>query len=137
MIGTVHRSMVGRDEELARLESFLRQTTDGFALLAIEGEAGMGKTTLWEEAVSSARAIGITTLTARPTEAESALSFVALNDLVEGVGDDVWSDLPYSRARSPGSGTGSDYDGVAGRVRSGGDRVSSPSFAGWLSAVHC
>ena len=66
--------LVGRDVELAAVDSYLQGV--GAAALLIVGEPGIGKTTLWEEAIRRARADSDTpALVARPTEAEAKLSF--------------------------------------------------------------
>lgn len=94
MIGMFRRPVVGRDQDLATVEAFLGGIEAGFGLLSIEGEAGIGKTTVWETAIDRTQALS---LTARPRETESALSFAGLNDLLEGAGDSFWSALPYSQ----------------------------------------
>ncbi|HKY48236.1 MAG TPA: hypothetical protein VJQ79_09690, partial [Acidimicrobiia bacterium] len=86
MIGTFRRPVVGRDRDLATVEDFLGGIEEGFGLLSIEGEAGIGKTTVWETAIDRTRT---SSLTARPRETESALSFVGLSDLLEGADDSV------------------------------------------------
>ena len=88
--------LLGRDNDLAFVEAFTSRIEDGFLLLSLEGEAGIGKTALWEKAVADASHRGIQVLTARPTEAESSLSFVGLNDLLKGVDEATWSELPAS-----------------------------------------
>ena len=47
----------------------------------LEGEPGIGKTTLWQAGVDAAPA-GVRVLRARPAEAERELSFSALGDLL-------------------------------------------------------
>src|SRR5262245_50894426 len=44
-------SVVGRDSELAALSDFLAGIPDGASALVLDGEAGMGKTTLWDAGV--------------------------------------------------------------------------------------
>ncbi|HKX74073.1 MAG TPA: AAA family ATPase [Acidimicrobiia bacterium] len=88
------RPLLGRDQDLAVVEAFLTTINDGSALLSLEGEAGIGKTALWEQAMAEARARGWSVLTTRPGEAERSLSFAGLNDLLSGVEEDSWSDLP-------------------------------------------
>ena len=63
-------------------------------MLAITGEAGIGKSTVWEEAVRSAERRGALVLVSRPAEAEAKLSFAGLSDLVEGVDASVFESLP-------------------------------------------
>ena len=74
-------SVVGRDSELAAIESFLAGGL-GFAALVVVGEPGIGKTTVWEEALARARRREPLLLVARPAEAEARLSFAALSDIV-------------------------------------------------------
>jgi DNA-binding CsgD family transcriptional regulator len=85
-------NVVGRDEEVASVKSFL--TGDRGAVLAITGDAGIGKSTVWEEAVRSAERRGALVLVSRPAEAEAKLSFAGLSDLVEGVDASVFESLP-------------------------------------------
>ena len=62
----------------------------------LEGEAGIGKSTLWLAGVEHARARGLRVLSSRPAEAERGLAHVGLGDLFEDVLDDV---CPRSRRR--------------------------------------
>jgi DNA-binding CsgD family transcriptional regulator len=85
--------VVGRDEELAAVTSFL----DGGGLpaaLVLEGEPGIGKTTLWRRGVELARERDFGVLSCAPAETESTLPFAALGDLLADVVTDVPPDLP-------------------------------------------
>ncbi|MHA7666151.1 helix-turn-helix transcriptional regulator [Mycolicibacterium sp. HS_4_1] len=62
--------------------------------LVIEGEPGIGKTTLWLNGVDQARRRGFTVLMARAAMAESVLAYTALADLLSDVDDTIWADLP-------------------------------------------
>jgi len=86
-------SVVGRDAELAALSDFLAGIPDGAAALVLEGEAGMGKTTLWRAAVERAAEAGLVVLRAQPAESETALSFSGLGDLLDPVLADVLKPL--------------------------------------------
>lgn len=86
--------VVGRDAELAQLEDFIAALGGDFAAAMLVGEPGIGKTTIWEEGVSRARAAGATVLTARPVEAEAGLSFAALGDLLAPLRDRALLPLP-------------------------------------------
>ena len=77
------QDIAGRDAELGAVQDFLAKTSLGFAALVLEGEAGMGKTTLWRAAVEDARARGLTVLQAEPVESETTLSFAGIGDLLE------------------------------------------------------
>jgi hypothetical protein len=91
---TVSPSIVGRDGELAGVRAFLAAAADGFAALVLEGEAGIGKTTVWREAEREADALGARVLSCRPSASEAKLSFAALADLLSPVEDDVFVALP-------------------------------------------
>ena len=75
------------------IERFLA-ADDGPGVLVVEGEAGIGKTTLWTAACDAASQRGHRVATARPSEAESVLAYAAVADLLDGVGDDVIDALP-------------------------------------------
>lgn len=85
----------GRDAELARIRSAMEAIAKGPQALVLEGEAGIGKTAVWTAAVAEARSRGYVTLIARPAEAETALPFVALADLLEEISDDQLAQLPF------------------------------------------
>jgi DNA-binding CsgD family transcriptional regulator len=91
--------LVGRDEELARIETFLDGVNEGRAAVLLEGEPGIGKTTLWRRAVYAARRRGFHVLVAQPTEAESRLSFAGLGDLLDPVRAEI-SALPAPARRA-------------------------------------
>ena len=75
--------IAGRDAELEAVEDFLAKISSGSAALVLEGEAGMGKTTLWRAAVENAREQGLTVLQAQPVESETTLSFAGIGDLLD------------------------------------------------------
>ena len=86
--------VVGRESELATIVRWVDALPTGPSALVIEGEAGIGKTTLWQEALLAARAASCVVLSCRPTEAESALPYAGLTDLFSDVPDEVLADLP-------------------------------------------
>jgi DNA-binding CsgD family transcriptional regulator len=77
--------IVGREEALGAIETFLDALPSAASALVLEGEAGIGKTTLWTAGVERARDRGDRVLACRPSEAEAALPFVSLGDLLEPV----------------------------------------------------
>src|SRR5215208_2999522 len=85
--------IVGRDEELAVLADFLAPEQEKLAL-TIEGEAGVGKTTLWEAGLELARQREYEILACRPVESEARLSYAALGDLVDPVRESTLPALP-------------------------------------------
>jgi len=92
--------VVSRNEELASLRAFIGAERRGPAALVLEGEAGMGKSTLWTAGVEYARAQGFCVLASRPAEAERGLAHVGLGDLFDGVLDDVLPLLSAPRRRA-------------------------------------
>jgi DNA-binding CsgD family transcriptional regulator len=93
-------SLVGRDAELATVASFLHETGGPTALVVV-GEPGIGKTTVWEEALRRAGDAGDKlVLVARPTETEAKLSFAALADLVSPIDAEAFDALPGPQRRA-------------------------------------
>ena len=92
--------IVGREQELASLRDFIARTEQGTAALVLEGEAGIGKSTLWVTGVEYAREQGIRVLSSRPAEAERGLAYAGLGDLFESVLDDVLPLLSPPRRRA-------------------------------------
>jgi DNA-binding CsgD family transcriptional regulator len=78
----VRQAIAGRTEELAALERLLDDTASGPAALILEGEPGIGKTTLLDAARDLARARRFTVLTAQPAPAEIRLAHAGLADLL-------------------------------------------------------
>ncbi len=85
---------MGREHELAETESFLDALERGPAALVLEGEAGIGKTTLWREAAALGASRGYRLLIARPTEPERSLSFAGLADLLGEIEAEIFERLP-------------------------------------------
>jgi DNA-binding CsgD family transcriptional regulator len=96
----VDKELIGRRGELAVVAEFLDSVANGPGALVIEGEPGIGKTTLWHEGLNRARARSLRTLSCRPTGAEVQLSFAALGDLVGGVLSETRSNIPTPQMRA-------------------------------------
>ena len=79
--------------------SFLAELPRGGRAMVIEGEAGAGKTAIWEAALVAARNAGMPILGARPAEAETAWSYAALRDLLEAQ-PGALEGLPAPQARA-------------------------------------
>ena len=73
--------IVGREAELASVHAFLERPPDGLRALALDGDAGIGKSTLWLAGVEAARGLGYRVLVSRPAEAEEGLAHSALRDV--------------------------------------------------------
>ena len=87
-------SVIGREREIAVVSAFLDSVPRGPRVLLVEGEAGIGKSTVWFESVRLAEARGYRVLRARPAESEAKLSYAALADVLGSAFDDVRARLP-------------------------------------------
>jgi DNA-binding CsgD family transcriptional regulator len=104
---------VGRQWELAEADRFLDAVPAGPAALVLEGEPGIGKTTIWRAAVDAAHERSYRVLVCRASESESALSFLGLGDLLDNVSGAMLDSLPEPQRRalevallrSPGEGS--------------------------------
>jgi AAA ATPase domain len=92
--------VVGRDAELREITQFLAERGSLPQAVVLEGEPGIGKTTLWLAAVEQARRAGWRVLSCRPSPAEAQLSYACLADLLAGVGDHVLQSLPSPQRRA-------------------------------------
>jgi DNA-binding CsgD family transcriptional regulator len=92
-------NLIGRAREIAALEELLGASPPAPAAV-LAGVAGIGKTSLLEAGAELGRARGFRVLSARPGEAEVKLSFAALADLLDGVGDEVLAGLPAPQRRA-------------------------------------
>jgi DNA-binding CsgD family transcriptional regulator len=91
-------AVIGRDAELDVVRAFLDQPGGGPVGLVVSGEAGIGKTMLWQTGVREAHGRFAHVLTCRGTEAEAALSFAGLSELLgDALGDALDSLLPPRR----------------------------------------
>ncbi len=87
-------ALVGREREVRAVDTLLDSAAGESAALVIEGDPGIGKTTLWREALTRARERGLRVLEARASAAESVLAYASLADLLADVDRAVWADLP-------------------------------------------
>ena len=74
--------VVGRAAELEVVDAFLAAADDGPARLLVEGEPGIGKTTVWQAATARARERGFRILASRPGPSETRLTFAGLGDFL-------------------------------------------------------
>ena len=86
--------MFGREAERAGIEQLLDSVAEGPVGLALEGVPGIGKTTLWRDALDSARQRDYRVLVTAPGEPDSTLAFAGLGDLLEGDLDIAEAGLP-------------------------------------------
>jgi hypothetical protein len=100
MAATVSRQIVGREAELRELVQLLDSATDGPAALLLEGDPGIGKTTVWKEALAEAGNRGFRVLSCGPAEVERDLAFAALGDLLEPALETMLPSLPAPQRRA-------------------------------------
>ncbi|MEU0496521.1 LuxR C-terminal-related transcriptional regulator [Mycobacterium sp. NPDC006124] len=86
-------SVVGREAEAQTIANFLTGADEASAL-ALEGEPGIGKTTLWVAGRNLARDLGFHVLSTRAAAAESVLAYTALADLLRPLDGGILAALP-------------------------------------------
>jgi DNA-binding CsgD family transcriptional regulator len=100
MLSASGLDLVGRAEDIGVLRRFLEAVEELPAAVVLEGDAGIGKTTLLASAIEAAHKRGYRTLACRPGEAEAQLSFAGLRDLLEHEYDAVAAELPPPQRRA-------------------------------------
>ncbi|MCE6998634.1 AAA family ATPase [Saccharothrix sp. S26] len=88
------RELVGREPEVAVAADVLDRARTGTTCLVLSGEAGIGKTALWEHVLRDAERRGYAVLSCRPAQPEARLSYGGLIDLAERVDDELIARLP-------------------------------------------
>jgi len=96
----VGSEVVGRAAEVAELAGFVDAVSRGPRVIVVEGEAGIGKTTVWQAGVDAARERLCTVLVCRPAETEAKLGYAALADLLASVADETFDALDEPQRRA-------------------------------------
>lgn len=91
---TVADQVFGREAELASMGAFLDHPGVAPRALVLLGDAGIGKTTLWQAGIALASERRYQICSTRPTETEVKLSYAGLGDLFDRLGADKLADLP-------------------------------------------
>lgn len=94
------QAIIGREQVLAELSRFLSAVPSRPSALLIEGEAGIGKTTIWLAGRAVAADRGYLVLVSRASPAETRLSYMGLRDLVEPIIDEWLQFLPEPQQRA-------------------------------------
>ncbi len=82
MVAIAAAEIIGRHAELLALGEFVEAAPAGGRALLFDGDAGIGKTALWQEGVRLARERGcFRVLTARATQSEVQTAFALVGDL--------------------------------------------------------
>ncbi|MCV7345181.1 AAA family ATPase [Mycolicibacterium rhodesiae] len=121
--------IVGRIGELQTIQGIIQQARHGPAALVLDGEAGIGKTTLWRAAGQWARTIGFVVLTATGAAIEMSMAWAGLADLLAGIDEVVLAGLPLPQRRV--------LESVSvGRLHTGADqRLVATALRGALDAL--
>lgn len=92
--------VVGRQAELDRIGRFLDSVKDGPAALVLRGEAGIGKTTLWQAGLDDGMHRGYKVLACRPAQSEARLSYSSVSDLLARVDEQLLRNLPDAQRQA-------------------------------------
>jgi DNA-binding CsgD family transcriptional regulator len=90
----VRSDLIGRRGELEAVDRFVDRAGGGLASLLVIGDAGIGKTSIWGEAVRRAGNGGARILRSSPAESERSLSLGGLTDLLAEVSEEELARLP-------------------------------------------
>ncbi|HEY7858245.1 MAG TPA: AAA family ATPase [Candidatus Nanopelagicales bacterium] len=93
-MGTRGRPIVARESELELVHRFIGDIRVGPASLTIEGHAGIGKTSIWEQSLSQARTAGVMVRECRCSQSDATLAFAGLGDLFDNLYPAVLDRLP-------------------------------------------
>ena len=96
----MNHQIIGRQSELARIGNFLARIPSGSRTLVIEGDPGVGKTTLWFAGNESAASRGWRVLSARPSEAEATFAYAGIGDLLSPIDEAILAALPPPQRRA-------------------------------------
>jgi ATP/maltotriose-dependent transcriptional regulator MalT len=86
--------VLSRSEEFLAVAEFLDAASVDPTALVIEGDPGIGKTTVWSVGVDLAVDRGFRVLSARAAATESVLGYAALADILAEVDPEEWAELP-------------------------------------------
>ena len=92
--------LIGRATQRSSILAALGADGAGSAAVILTGEAGIGKTAIWESIVADRRSAGEHVLVSRATEAEARLPWVGLADLLRSIPSPVQACLPDVQQRA-------------------------------------
>src|SRR5258705_10128001 len=134
--------MASRPPEEEALSEFLDSASTAPSALLLDGEAGIGKTTVWLAGLKRARDRGFQVLSTGAVNAQSVLAYGPLADLLTGLDPDTWADLPDPQRiavdrvlrRKHRAGATTDQRAGAAAFLSGDDRAPAPRPPPFASA---
>src|SRR5271169_807098 len=85
----VTSELIGRNDEVARVDALLDRVRDRGGALVIRGEPGIGKSALLDRARGRASSLGARTLATVGVESESELAFAGLHQLLGPIGSNI------------------------------------------------
>lgn len=80
--------------ESKAVDDFLEVARNEPTALILDGEAGIGKTTVWLAGCEKAERAGFLVLSTRASAAESVLAYASLATLIDGLDDEAFAELP-------------------------------------------
>jgi DNA-binding CsgD family transcriptional regulator len=92
--------LLGREREWARIERSLAALPGGGVVIALEGSPGVGKTTLWQQAIGQARRLRFGVRATSPGEPDAGLAFAGLGDLLDCLPEQILEGLPEPQRRA-------------------------------------
>ncbi|HEY1486436.1 MAG TPA: AAA family ATPase, partial [Micromonosporaceae bacterium] len=92
--GPITSGIVGRDTTQRLLARLSEHDDPGVSAMVLIGDAGIGKTALWEWTIADAASRNITVLASRAGQAEARLPWVVLTDLISAVPAHIIDELP-------------------------------------------
>jgi DNA-binding CsgD family transcriptional regulator len=127
--------LISRDAELSAVDNLLSAVPTGTTVLLLEGDIGIGKSTVWRAGIERARARGFRVLSAHPVSSESAAAYSSLAELLADVDSAVLDHLPTPQrlaidrvlSRAGDADPGTDQRAVAAAVRSVIERLAQDS----------
>jgi DNA-binding CsgD family transcriptional regulator len=87
--------LLTRPAEAGAIGEFLDSASIAPSALLIDGEPGIGKTTLWSATQVRARERGFRVLSARVAAGEPVSAYTSLADMLSGLDPHMWADLPH------------------------------------------
>jgi DNA-binding CsgD family transcriptional regulator len=92
--------IIGRREELEAFDALLGAVPAGGQALLLEGDAGIGKTALWQEANRLAWDRGFRVLTSRSADSETQIAFATVGDVLAPVVEEALPQLAPVQRRA-------------------------------------